>query len=252
MSRIEAWGIRGIPEVQADDRLADLIIEGVRRSEQALQDGDIVVVSQKVVSKAEGRIYNPEDLAPSSLARTFAAVRGVSPAHVELILRETARVVRMDLDRGILISETHHGYVCANAGVDRSNVGAGEVYSALPRDPDASARRLKEDLEKTLGIRLGVIISDSFGRPWRQGSIDVAIGVAGLAPLRDHRGSRDRYGYELHSTVVALADEVAAAAELVKGKLEEVPVAVVRGVSFQEAPGSMDEAHRPSEDDLFR
>ncbi|MEE9592486.1 MAG: coenzyme F420-0:L-glutamate ligase, partial [Thermoplasmata archaeon] len=147
---------------------------------------------------------------------------------------------------------TRHGFVCANAGIDQSNVGKGEVYTALPIDPDASAQGLRDQLQRAFAARIGVIVSDSFGRPWRQGSTDVAIGVAGLSPLKDYRGLRDPHGYELRSTVVALADEVAAAADLAKGKIDQVPVAIVRGVEFRGEEGSIQEAVRPDEEDLFR
>ncbi len=252
MRRVQVFGVENIPEVREGDSLVALIRQGIRSSDLDLRDGDIVVVSQKIVSKAEGQTYRPADLAPSPLARAIAEGRPKSAEQVELVLRETARLVRMDLQRGILIAETRHGFVCANAGVDRSNVGAGEVYSALPRDPDASARRLQSGLQASLSVQIGVIVSDSFGRPWRQGSTDVAIGVAGLSPLKDYRGRRDRHGYELISTVVALADEVAAAADLAKGKLDDVPVAIVRGVDFRQAKGSIAEALRPTAEDLFR
>ncbi|MFQ5918930.1 MAG: coenzyme F420-0:L-glutamate ligase [Thermoplasmata archaeon] len=252
MRNVEIWGIETIPEVREGDSLVALIEEGIRSSGRDLQDDDILVVSQKIVSKAEGETYRPEDLSPTPAAQALAEGRSNAPEHVELILRETARMVRMDLERGILIAETQHGYVCANAGVDRSNVGEGGTYTALPRDPDASARRLRRGLQEGLSVRIGVIISDSFGRPWRKGSTDVAIGVAGLSPLQDYRGQHDRHGYKLHSTVVALADEVASAAELAKGKLEEVPIAVVRGVAFRHAEGSIQDAIRPTEEDLFR
>lgn len=252
MRRIEVLGVANIPEVQEGDSLAALIREGIVNSGLDLRDGDLVVVSQKVVSKAEGRLFPAAELSATALARRLASSRAKTPEQVELVLRESARVVRLDPERGILIAETSHGFVCANAGVDRSNVGKGEVYTTLPHDPDASARRLREGLQEEFSVRIAVIISDSFGRPWRQGSTDVAIGVAGLSPLRDYRGYRDRHGYELRSTVVALADEVAAAADLVKGKLEEIPVAIVRGVAFREADGLIEEVIRPREEDLFR
>lgn len=252
MRRVEIWGIENLPEVREGDSLVGLIEGGIRASEQGLRDEDIVVVSQKIVSKAEGETYGLEALTPRPAARALAEGHSNSPEHLELILRQTARVVRLDLERGILIAKTRHGYVCANAGVDRSNVGEGEAYSALPRDPDATAARLRRGLQGAFAVRIGVIISDSFGRPWRNGSTDIAIGVAGLSPLQDYRGQRDRHGYELQSTVVALADEVASAAELAKGKLEDVPVAIVRGVVFSEAEGSIQEVIRPKEEDLFR
>ncbi|MFQ5985766.1 MAG: coenzyme F420-0:L-glutamate ligase [Thermoplasmata archaeon] len=252
MRRVEVLGIESIPEVREGDSLSALIQDGIRESRLDLRDGDIVVVSQKIVSKAEGRAFDAADLSARPLARLLAAGKPKAPEQVELVLREAARVVRIDAERGTLIAETRHGFVCANAGIDRSNVGEGEVYTALPADPDAFARRLREALQRSFSVRIGVVVSDSFGRPWRQGSTDVAIGVAGLSPLKDYRGLRDPYGYELRSTVVALADEVAAAADLVKGKLDEVPVAIVRGVDFREADGSIREAIRPREEDLFR
>lgn len=252
MRRVEALGVGGIPEVREGDDLATLIRDGVRESGRTLLEGDILVVSQKVVSKAEGRTVLAADLEASPFARLFASDTQKTPEHVALVLREATRIVRMDPDRGLLIAETPHGFVCANAGVDRSNVGEGEVYAKLPVDPDASARRIREGLERAFSVRLAVIISDSFGRPWRGGSTDVAIGLSGFHPLKDYRGLRDRHGYELRSTVVALADEVAAAADLVKGKLEEVPVAIVRGVDFRAGEGSVAELIRPKGEDLFR
>lgn len=252
MSRVEVLGVEHIPEVEEDDNLSTLIEEGIRKSGLDLRDGDIVVVSQKIVSKAEGRVFQAADLSASPLARLFAAGNQKAPEQVELVLREARRVVRMEPERGILIAETRHGFVCANAGIDQSNVGKGEVYTALPLDPDASARDLRDRLQRAFAARIGVIVSDSFGRPWRQGSTDVAIGVAGLSPLQDYRGLRDPHGYELRSTVVALADEVAAAADLAKGKIDQVPVAIVRGVEFQGEEGSIREAVRPDEEDLFR
>ncbi|MFQ5907756.1 MAG: coenzyme F420-0:L-glutamate ligase [Thermoplasmata archaeon] len=252
MRRVELLGVENLPEVRIGDNLPAMIEEGVRKSGLDLRDGDIVVVSQKIVSKAEGRVFQAADLSARPLARLFAAENQRTPEQVELVLREARRVVRMEPERGILIVETRNGFVCANAGIDQSNVGRGEVYTALPADPDASARGLRNHLQKAFAARMGVIVSDSFGRPWRQGSTDVAIGVAGLSPLRDYRGLRDPHGYELRSTVVALADEVAAAADLAKGKLDKVPVAIVRGVEFRVEEGSIREAIRPDGEDLFR
>jgi coenzyme F420-0:L-glutamate ligase/coenzyme F420-1:gamma-L-glutamate ligase len=252
VNRVEVLGVEGIPEVGKDESLSALIEEGIRTSGLDLHDGDIVVVSQKVISKAEGQVFQAADLSVRTLARLFAAESQKAPEQVELVLREARRVVRMEPERGILIAETRHGFVCANAGIDRSNVGKGEVYTALPIDPDASAHRLRDKLQRAFAARIGVIVSDSFGRPWRQGSTDVAIGVAGLSPLQDHRGLRDPYGYKLRSTVVAVADEVAAAADLAKGKLGRVPVAIVRGVEFGGEEGSIRDAIRPGEEDLFR
>lgn len=234
------------------DDLAGLIEEGLRRAHVKLQDGDILVVSQKVVSKAEGRVVRRGDIEPSALARRLSKLSGKEAEHLEFILRNTSKVVRMDVERGIFIMETPHGFVCANAGVDRSNLEGDDTFSSLPQDPDRSARDLRRRLETAFSVRLAVIISDTFGRPWRRGQTDVAIGVSGLSPLRDYRGTRDSFGRELKATMIAVADEVAAAAELVKGKSDGIPVAVVRGIDYVLEEGSVRELLRSKEEDLFR
>ena len=216
--------VRGLPELREGDDLAGLIVE---RAE--LQDGDVVVVAQKAISKVEGRIVRLDDVEPS--ARALELAGEADPRRIEVILREAKRVVRT---RGsLVITETRHGFVCASSGVDSSNAPEPGTLVLLPVDPDDSAARLREALRERTGREVGVVVSDSFGRPWRQGTTDVAVGAAGIEVLRDLRGQRDPNGYELHSTVIAVADEIAGAAELVLGKLDQVPVAIVRGLDVR-------------------
>jgi coenzyme F420-0:L-glutamate ligase/coenzyme F420-1:gamma-L-glutamate ligase len=249
-ARIEVMGVTGLPEITPGDELTPLILEGCRREHLELVDGDVVVVTQKIVSKAEGCIQSLSDMEPSSIATTFARESDKDPRLVELALREATRIVRMD--RGVLITQTRHGFVCANSGVDASNVGSPDAATTLPREPDRSAERLRRELQEATGARLAVILSDTFGRPWREGVVNVAIGIAGLNPVNDYRGQTDADGRSLASTVIAVADELAGAAELVMGKLDRIPVAIVRGFSYEsggEGAGALvrDQAH-----DLFR
>jgi coenzyme F420-0:L-glutamate ligase / coenzyme F420-1:gamma-L-glutamate ligase len=234
--------VEGLPEIGEGDDLAALIAE---RAE--LGDGDVVVVAQKVVSKAEGRVVRLDEIEPSNRARELAGAR--DPRHLEVILRESVRLVRVRPP--LVIAETRHGFVCASAGVDASNPPEPGSVVLLPEDPDASARRIRERLLEVTGAEVGVIVSDSFGRPWRQGTTDVAIGLAGIRPLLDLKGVRDRTGYELHATVIAVADELAGAAELVLGKTDGVPAAVIRGVDAR-GEGRARDLVIPAERDLFR
>ncbi len=229
MSGVQLIGLEGIPEVQPGDDLAQLIEAALAAARIGLEEDDVLVVTQKVVSKAEGRVVELASVEPSALARDWAERWGKDARQVELVLRESAAVVRM-AEGGLIISRTRHGLVCANAGVDLSNVGTGDVATLLPEDPDASARRLAE--------RLGVpvIISDSFGRPWRNGIVNVAIGVAGLQGLVDLRGVPDASGRVMHSTIIAVADELASAADLAGGKVTQRPVVLVRGFGWQGPP----------------
>jgi len=247
--RYEVIGITGLGEIRPGDDLAALLIEAAARQATPLRPRDVLVVGQKVVSKAEGRLCRLSDVTPSPAARGLAATLERDPRLVEVILRESRRVVRMD--RGVLITETHHGWVCANAGVDRSNVGPDEV-SLLPEDPDRSARLLRDAIRERLGLEVGVIVADTFGRPWREGLTNVAIGVAGLAPLRSYLGERDPAGRPLEATVLAVADEIAAAAELVMGKLARVPAAIVRGVAWTPSEVGAKPLRREPARDLFR
>lgn len=250
-SRLEILAVHGIREVGAGDDLAQLILGALRSSGIELRGDDIVVVAHKIVSKAEGRIVELAGVRPSGLAHEWADRFGHDARQVQVVLDESARIVRMD--RGVLIAETHHGFVCANAGVDRSNAPPGCVL-LLPEAPDESAAKLRRDLQAATGARIAVLITDTWGRPWRLGIVNFAIGASGLPVVRDHRGQHDPTGRSLRATVVAVADEVAAAAELVMGKLSRVPVTVVRGLEFGAAAqsGRAAELIRPASDDLFR
>jgi coenzyme F420-0:L-glutamate ligase/coenzyme F420-1:gamma-L-glutamate ligase len=242
--------LRGIPEIRPGDDLGALIGDALERRPLAPADGDVVVVAQKVVSKAQGDLVKLSTVEPSVFAREFAEATGKDPRHVEVVLREARRVVRME--RGVLIVETKHGFICANAGVDASNVGGEETLSLLPPDADASARRIRDALERRFGVRVAVIVSDTFGRPWREGQTNVAIGVAGMLPVRSYIGQTDEHGYELRVTALCVADELAGAAELVQGKVEKVPAAVVRGAVYEAGEGSISMLIRPAERDMFR
>jgi len=218
-----------------------------------LREGDVVVVAQKIVSKAEGRVRHLSSVVPGDEARRLAAALGKDPALVELILAESREVLRAE--RGVLIVETRHGFVCANAGIDSSNLPGGGTVSLLPEDPDASARRIRAELATAAGASPAVIVADSFGRAWRLGQVEVAIGCAGIAPLDDWRGRKDAEGRELEATQIAIADEIAAAADLVRNKASRVPAAIVRGlahhVTDEDGPGAAS-LRRPRDEDLFR
>jgi coenzyme F420-0:L-glutamate ligase/coenzyme F420-1:gamma-L-glutamate ligase len=239
--------LEGIPELCPGDDLALALHEAAERA-GGLEDGDVVVVAQKAVSKVEGRVVRLADVEPSERARELAGPDG-DPRHVEVILRESAEVVRARPP--LVIAETRHGFVCASAGVDASNAPEEGTLVLLPLDPDASARGLRDRLATLASVDVGVIVSDSFGRAWRQGTTDVALGVAGLAPLRDLRGARDASGHELRTTQIAVADEIAGAAELVLGKSRGIPAARVRGADVR-GDGSASELVMPRERDLFR
>ena len=239
---MNVFGVEGLPELEPGADLAGLIAGATQ-----LEDGDVVVVAQKAVSKAEGRIVRLADVEPSERAVAIAGER--DPRRVEVILRESARIVR--LRPPLVISQTRHGYVCASAGVDASNAPEQDALVLLPLDPDASAAGLRDRLRELTGRQVAVIVSDSFGRAWRQGTTDVAIGCAGLRPLVDLEGERDRVGYELQATVIAVADQIAGAAQLVMGKLDGIPAAVVRGLDVA-GEGSAAELVMPPERDLFR
>ena len=240
-------GLGGIPELDETDDLGLLLYEAALRA-GGLEDGDAVVVAQKAVSKVEGRVVRLDDVEPSDRARELAGAEG-DPRHVEVILRESREIVRSRPP--LVIAETRHGFVCASAGVDASNAPEAGMLVLLPLDPDASARRVRDRLVGLASVEVGVVVSDSFGRAWRQGTTDVALGVAGLAPLRDLRGARDASGRELQSTQIAIADEIAGAAELVMGKARRVPAALVRGVEAR-GEGTAGELVMPRERDLFR
>ena len=242
MTELRVIPVEGIPEVREGDDLAVLLAGAA-----SLEDGDVVVVAQKVVSKAEGRVVSLAGVEPTAAARELDGDE--DPRRFDVILREAARIVRSRPP--LVIAETRHGFVCASAGVDASNTPERGTLVLLPLDPDASAARIRLGLLERTGRSVGVVVSDSFGRAWRQGTTDVAIGVAGIRPLLDLRGVRDAAGYELHATTIAVADEIAGAAELVMGKTAGVPAAIVRGLEVA-GDGSARELVMPAERDLFR
>jgi coenzyme F420-0:L-glutamate ligase/coenzyme F420-1:gamma-L-glutamate ligase len=244
----------GIPEVRPGDDLAALLLDSLRSTPGVLplRDGDVLVITQKVVSKAEGAIVDLVGIEPRPEAIEFALAADRDPRQVEVVLREARRVVRME--KGVLITETPHGFICANGGVDASNVGpdSGTVVTLLPVDPDASAARIRKAITARHAVDVPVVISDSFGRPWRWGIVDVAIGVSGLLPIENLRGSPDADGRIMKSTVRAVADELASAAELALGKTAGRPAALVRGAAFTHGEGAIRDALMPASWDLFR
>jgi coenzyme F420-0:L-glutamate ligase/coenzyme F420-1:gamma-L-glutamate ligase len=235
--------VEGLPEIREGDDLAELVAAKVE-----LEDGDVAVFAQKGVSKAEGRVVRLDEIEPSQRAREIAG-DDQDPRRIEAILREAKRVVR--IRKPLVIAETRHGFICASAGVDSSNAPEPGMLVLLPIDPDASARHLRERFRELTGRTVAVLVTDSFGRPWRQGTIDVALGSAGLEVMRDLRGQLDRVGYELHATMIATADEIASAAELVMGKVEGIPAAIVRGLEVA-GDGHARDLIIPEEMDLFR
>lgn len=244
MNELQVLAVDGLPEIEEGVNLGALIA-----AQAELRDGDVVVVSQKVVSKAEGRMRGLSTVVPGTRARRLAAELGKEPAMVELILEESREVLRAE--RGVLITETHHGFVCANAGIDTSNLPDDNTVCLLPEDPDASARRIRAEITSAVAV----VVADSFGRAWRLGQTEVAIGCAGLVPLDDWRGRTDSHGRKLEATMIAVADEAAAAADLVRSKDSRVPAAIVRGldrfVTTQDGPGAI-ALRRPRDEDLFR
>jgi len=247
---IKIIGIKGIPEVKPGDDLANLIIDTIQRQGIKIMGRDAIVVTHKIVSKAEGRIIDLKKINPSDFALKISKRRKKDPRMVEVILREAKRIVRME--RGVIIAETRHGFICANSGVDKSNVKGEDIVSLLPIDPDKSARQIRDEIKRRLNADVAVIISDTFGRPWREGQTNIAIGVAGLEPILDYRGKKDSYGYTLKVTAIAIADELASAAELVMGKVGMVPITIIRGYQYIEGEGSIKSLIRPRSKDLFR
>jgi coenzyme F420-0:L-glutamate ligase / coenzyme F420-1:gamma-L-glutamate ligase len=245
---IQIFPLPGLPEIRPGDDLARLILGAVRMQKFRVAAGDVFVVAQKIVSKAEDRIVMLDSIDPSTRAVKWAQEWGKDSRVIELVLREAKRIIRME--RGVIVAETSHGFVCANAGIDLSNAADGTAI-LLPEDPDASASALKTRLGESLGVDIGVIISDTFGRPWREGLVNVALGVAGVDALTDYRGEHDANGKLLQATIIGLADELASAAELVMGKADRVPVAIIRGVA-RAGNGTGRDLIRPEEKDLFR
>jgi coenzyme F420-0:L-glutamate ligase/coenzyme F420-1:gamma-L-glutamate ligase len=253
-SELRITPITGIGEISPGADLGNLIYAALQAQKLELQQGDIFVVTQKIVSKAEGRIVNLSEVEPSAFAQIVAAQSKKDAQHLEVVLRESRRIVRMD--HGVLIAETRHGFICANAGVDESNVNGERELTLLPIDPDRSARELRARFQQLAGAGSGfdiaVIISDTWGRPWRNGQVNMAIGVAGMEPIVDYRGQYDPYGYELQVSAIAVADELAAAAELVMGKVDRIPVALIRGYSYTASEGDARPLLRDAATDIFR
>ncbi len=250
MDAVTAFPIRHVPVIAPGDPLAAILLDGIGASDLAIGDGDVLAICQKVVSKAEGRVLDLATVVPSPRALRFAEAHGKDPRVIEVVLRESRRIVRME--RGVIVSETATGLVCANAGVDRSNAWRPDHLTLLPLNPDDSARRLLEEISTRSGRRIAIVITDTFGRPWREGLVDVAIGVAGLRPLIDLRGRSDLAGRPLEVSVIALADQVAAVAGMVMEKGEGIPAAIVRGAGAWLGSGTAAELIRPADKDLFR
>ncbi len=248
-SRYEVIAVEGLPEIRRGDDLARLMVEAARRQDTPIRDRDLLVVSQKIVSKTEGRLVRLSEVTPSARALTVAEEIGRDPRLVEVILSESRRVVRQD--KGVLIVETHHGWVCANAGVDQSNVDA-DTACLLPEDSDRSAAQLRERLRALTGHDLAIVVADTFGRPWREGLVNVAVGLAGFQPIVSYLGKEDPAGHVLQATILALADELASAAEPVMGKLDRVPVVIIRGLDWERGEGSSRALMRDPARDLFR
>ena len=249
MKRYEVIGVEGIPEIQRGDDLAAIVEGAARRQGTPIAARDVLVVSQKIVSKTEGRVVRLADVKVSPRAEALALELGREPRLTEVILGESRRVVRGD--KGILIVETHHGWICANGGVDQSNTDA-DTACLLPEDSDRSARGLRDRLRELTGHELAIIVADTFGRPWREGLVNVAIGVAGLAPIKSYLGELDPAGHVLQATILAVADELASAAEPVMGKLDRIPVAIIRGLEWEAGEVGSRPLIRDPQRDLFR
>jgi coenzyme F420-0:L-glutamate ligase / coenzyme F420-1:gamma-L-glutamate ligase len=246
---IELIPITGMPEINTGDPLSACLLGAAKRSRITFQNADVLVVAQKIVSKSEGRFANLSDVQPLAQAQELARKLKKDPRLIEIILRESRRVVRSE---NVLIVETHHGLVCANAGVDHSNVPGDDTVTLLPCDPDGSAKRLAAALRKRTGKQIAVIISDTFGRPWRLGLTNVAIGASGVPALLDLRGTPDRGGKPLTATILAVADELASSAGLVMGKAEGIPAVIVRGYRYRAVQDPASSILRPANEDLFR
>lgn len=250
MNTIAIIPVPGVPQIRPGDDLPALLLAAIDAAKVGLKDGDILVLCQKIVSKAEGAVVDLGTVTPSVFARQVADMWDKDPRMVEVVLNESSRIVRMK--NGVVITESKHGWVCANSGVDASNTLADDVVILLPKDPDASARRLRLAIERERGISIGVIVTDTFGRPWRDGLVEFALGVSGLDPLDDQRGEEDLQGRELHHTVIAVADELAAAAGLLMEKSAAMPAVIVRGYRYTPADVGSESLKRPADADLFR
>ena len=253
MGNIEIIGLSGMPEFNTSHNLSEMIFEAALSSAGGIQSGDVIVVTQKVVSKVEGMVRDLLDIEPTSEAEELAAKLGKDPRLVQLILEQSTEIVRTDFERGVLITESIHGFICANAGIDSSNVEGETKVALLPKDPDASARKIVNDIKRITNVEsLGVVISDTFGRPWRDGHVNFAIGCAGMSPFIDYKDTIDAVGQVLKVTTICIADELAAASELATGKSLNIPVVVIRGSEFNPENSEYESLLRPKENDLFR
>ncbi len=247
---ISIIGIQGIPDIQKGDDLAQIIVNRVKHQKETIKDHDILVISQKVVSKAEGQIVQLDSIRPSEFSRQIAKELQRDPRHIEVILSESKKIIRMKA--GHLITETKHGFICANSGVDQSNIVKRNSVTLLPRKPDSSADLIRKKIHQLTGKNVPVIITDTFGRAWRMGQVNFAIGVSGIKPIHDYRGKRDMYRRILHVTEIATADELASAGELVMNKSDRIPVAIIRGYRYRSGQGTGKNLLRPEDQDLFR
>ncbi len=250
LNEVQIIAIPVASEIQPGDPLADTLIESLRQHGVSLEAGDILVVKHKIVSKSEGRFVDLATVEPTAESIAWAKEYGLDPRVIELALRESRAVIRRK--NGVLITETHHGFLCANSGIDVSNVNGGRHALLLPEDPDRSAAQLRRHIKHRIGLKIPVIITDSFGRPWREGLTESCIGIAGLKPLHDDRGRRDPHGYKLRVSLEAVADELACAAGLVCGKLNRTPACIVRGFRYESGRGHARDLLRPASTDLFR
>ena len=253
MGNIEIIGLSGMPEFNTSHNLSEMIFEAALSSAGGIQSGDVIVVTQKVVSKVEGMVRDLLDIEPTSEAEELAAKLGKDPRLVQLILEQSTEIVRTDFERGVLITESIHGFICANAGIDSSNVEGETKVALLPKDSDASARKIVNDIKRITNVEsLGVVISDTFGRPWRDGHVNFAIGCAGMSPFIDYKDTIDAVGQVLKVTTICIADELAAASELATGKSLNIPVVVIRGSEFNPENSEYESLLRPKENALFR
>jgi len=251
MNPIQIIGIEGLPIIKAGDNIAELICKVAEKQGTPIQNGDIIIVTHVIVSRAEGKVINLDEVEPSEFAKNIASLYEKDPALVEVVLRESKNIKRMG--DGKIITETKHGFVCANSGVDRSNVPGGRFVALLPDDPDLSAQKIRQEIKKLTDCDVAVIVSDTHGRPLREGEINVAVGVAGIKPIRDRRGEKDLFGYVLQVKQTAVADELASAAELVIGQADEgIPAAIIRGYKYLKSESAKaTELIRPEQKDLF-
>jgi len=250
-NKIEIIPILIRDDIKKGDAIADLIIKSIKEKNESLQENDLIVITHKIISKAEGKTTDLRNIVPSEESKKISSYTGKDPRLVELIISQSNEIVK--IERDIIITETKHGFVCANAGIDTSNVGKlSDHVLLLPDDPDESARNIRNDINAKTGVNVGIIISDTFGRPFRKGQVNIAIGIAGIDPIKSYIGKRDMYGNILRVTEIAIADEITSAAELVMGKSSRVPVSIVRGYNFTFYDSSISKVTRSKKDDLFR